>query len=67
MCQGAEIPKYKTEVILTTSIDFKKVHIKKKKKERKLKISFKKSATILVFSVSASPAHRELVKNVKFV
>ena len=36
MCQVAEIPKYKTEVILTTSIDFKKVHIKKKKKRKKL-------------------------------
>ena len=36
MCQVAEIPKYKTEVILTTTIDIKKVHIKKKKKRKKL-------------------------------
>ena len=43
----------------------KMVHTKKRKKI--LKISFKKAATILVFSVSASLAHREVVKNVKFV
>ena len=56
MCQVAEIPKYKTEVILTTSIDFKKVHIKKKKKKETYKSLLKKQQRFWS-SLSLHPQH----------